>query len=111
MTEASHQMTSNPLPHDGPHKAGSVGRAQGGVSVAILDAQNRWEREGMGRAGGEGGGGRGSAHTTGGGVELGVELGEGRGQMCPPPITQRPLRARHVACSPLPTSAPPHTPT
>ena len=37
MTEASHQMTSNPLPKHGPRKAGSVGRAQGGVSVAILD--------------------------------------------------------------------------
>jgi acyl-CoA synthetase (AMP-forming)/AMP-acid ligase II len=36
MTEASHQMTSNPLPHRGPHKAGSVGLGQG-VEVAILD--------------------------------------------------------------------------
>lgn len=41
MTEASHQMCSNPLPKYGPHKAGTVGRAQGGVSVAILDAHNR----------------------------------------------------------------------
>ncbi|MEW5317020.1 MAG: hypothetical protein WDW38_008353 [Sanguina aurantia] len=40
MTEASHQMTSNPLPKHGPHKAGSVGRAQGGVTVAILDNAN-----------------------------------------------------------------------
>lgn len=38
MTEASHQMTSNPLPHRGPHKAGSVGLGQG-VEVAILDEQ------------------------------------------------------------------------
>ncbi|KAI8470710.1 MAG: hypothetical protein J3K34DRAFT_377006 [Monoraphidium minutum] len=38
MTEASHQMTSNPLPAHGPRKAGSVGRAQGGMRVAILDA-------------------------------------------------------------------------
>ncbi|GBF97305.1 hypothetical protein Rsub_09996 [Raphidocelis subcapitata] len=37
MTEAAHQMTSNPLPARGPRKAGSVGKAQGGVSVAILD--------------------------------------------------------------------------
>lgn len=36
MTEASHQMTSNPLPHRGPHKAGSVGIGQG-VEVVILD--------------------------------------------------------------------------
>ncbi len=26
MTEACHQITSNPLPEDGPRKAGSVGR-------------------------------------------------------------------------------------
>lgn len=37
MTEASHQMTSNPLPTAGPRKPGSVGKAQGGVQVAILD--------------------------------------------------------------------------
>ncbi|EIE20280.1 acetyl-CoA synthetase-like protein [Coccomyxa subellipsoidea C-169] len=41
MTEASHQMTSNPLPKNGPHKAGTVGRAQGSVQVTILDDQNR----------------------------------------------------------------------
>ncbi|KAK9828489.1 hypothetical protein WJX72_000277 [[Myrmecia] bisecta] len=41
MTEASHQMTSNPLPKNGPHKAGTVGQAQGSVKVAILDAQNK----------------------------------------------------------------------
>ncbi|KAI8090285.1 uncharacterized protein B0P05DRAFT_530137 [Gilbertella persicaria] len=38
MTEASHQMTSNPLPHRGPHKPGSVGVGQG-VEVAILDEE------------------------------------------------------------------------
>ena len=37
MTEASHQMTSNPLPKHGPHKPGTVGRAQGSVQVAVLD--------------------------------------------------------------------------
>lgn len=36
MTEAAHQVASNPLPQDGPHKPGSVGRAQG-VDIAILD--------------------------------------------------------------------------
>jgi acyl-CoA synthetase (AMP-forming)/AMP-acid ligase II len=41
MTEASHQMTSNPLPSKGPHKAGTVGRAQGSVRVTILDEQNK----------------------------------------------------------------------
>ena len=41
MTEAAHQMTSNPLPKNGPHKAGTVGRPQGSVRLAILDARNR----------------------------------------------------------------------
>lgn len=38
MTEACHQMTSNPLPEDGPHKAGSVGKAFN-VELLILDAE------------------------------------------------------------------------
>lgn len=33
MTEASHQMTSNPLPKFGTHKPGTVGKAQGTVKV------------------------------------------------------------------------------
>ena len=37
MTEASHQMCSNPLPAHGQHKPGSVGKAQGSIAVAILD--------------------------------------------------------------------------
>ncbi|KAL2269175.1 hypothetical protein VTJ83DRAFT_4021 [Remersonia thermophila] len=36
MTEAAHQMTSNPLPSVGPHKPGTVGVGQG-VEVTILD--------------------------------------------------------------------------
>ncbi|KAI9731787.1 MAG: hypothetical protein M1834_004576 [Cirrosporium novae-zelandiae] len=36
MTEAAHQMTSNPLPHNGKRIPGSVGKGQG-VEVAILD--------------------------------------------------------------------------
>lgn len=40
MTEAAHQMTSNPLPKNGAHKPGTVGRAQG-VEVAILDSNNQ----------------------------------------------------------------------
>lgn len=40
MTEASHQMTSNPLPKYGPHKPGTVGKAQGSVKVAILNDKN-----------------------------------------------------------------------
>jgi len=36
MTEAAHQMTSNPLPHRGKRKPGSVGIGQG-VEVKILD--------------------------------------------------------------------------
>ncbi|ORZ17942.1 hypothetical protein BCR42DRAFT_482199 [Absidia repens] len=38
MTEAAHQMTSNPLPKHGVHKPGSVGLGQG-VEVAILNDQ------------------------------------------------------------------------
>lgn len=33
MTEASHQMTSNPLPKNGAHRPGSVGKPQGSVQV------------------------------------------------------------------------------
>ncbi|KAI3471135.1 hypothetical protein Pfo_027798 [Paulownia fortunei] len=36
MTEATHLMTSNPLPEDGPHKAGSVGKPVG-QEMTILD--------------------------------------------------------------------------
>jgi acyl-CoA synthetase (AMP-forming)/AMP-acid ligase II len=36
MTEAAHQMTSNPLPHVGKRKPGTVGLGQG-VEVAVLD--------------------------------------------------------------------------
>ncbi|KAK1256845.1 4-coumarate--CoA ligase-like 10 [Acorus gramineus] len=36
MTEAAHLMASNPLPEDGPHKAGSVGRPVG-QEMAVLD--------------------------------------------------------------------------
>lgn len=35
MTEASHQMTSNPLPQYGPHKPGSVGKPTG-IELTIL---------------------------------------------------------------------------
>jgi hypothetical protein len=35
MTEASHQMTSNPLPKYGSHKPGTVGKAQGSVKVRL----------------------------------------------------------------------------
>lgn len=40
MTEASHQMTSNPLPHYGPHKPGCVGKPTG-IELAILDDDGR----------------------------------------------------------------------
>ncbi|KAK5091437.1 hypothetical protein LTR05_001620 [Lithohypha guttulata] len=36
MTEAAHQMTSNPLPHKGKRQPGSVGTGQG-VEIKILD--------------------------------------------------------------------------
>ncbi|KAI8377412.1 uncharacterized protein BYT42DRAFT_343638 [Radiomyces spectabilis] len=45
MTEASHQMTSNPLPKYGPHKPGSVGLGQG-VEVVILDEAGNPVEEG-----------------------------------------------------------------
>ncbi|KAH8548314.1 hypothetical protein BGW37DRAFT_431169 [Umbelopsis sp. PMI_123] len=44
MTEASHQMTSNPLP-PAAHKPGSVGLGQG-VEVAILDSNGKPVEEG-----------------------------------------------------------------
>ncbi|CAO1943536.1 unnamed protein product [Urochloa humidicola] len=37
MTEASHLMTSNPLPDDGARRPGSVGRPVGSLQMAILD--------------------------------------------------------------------------
>ncbi|XP_061354273.1 oxalate--CoA ligase [Gastrolobium bilobum] len=40
MTEASHLMASNPLPEDGPHKAGSVGKPVG-QEMAILSETGR----------------------------------------------------------------------
>ena len=48
MTEASHQMTSNPLPKFGDRKPGSVGPGQN-VKVAILDGTNKllpWGKQG-----------------------------------------------------------------
>eukprot|EP00850_Spirogloea_muscicola_P000229 SM000001S04631 [mRNA] locus=s1:1303987:1308811:- [translate_table: standard] len=36
MTEASHQMTANPLPAHGPHKPGTVGKPTG-IELGILD--------------------------------------------------------------------------
>ena len=45
MTEASHQMTSNPLPSRGVHKPGSVGLGQG-VEIVILDEQGNPVEEG-----------------------------------------------------------------
>ncbi|KAF7724551.1 hypothetical protein EC973_000928 [Apophysomyces ossiformis] len=45
MTEAAHQMTSNPLPHRGEHKPGSVGYGHG-VEVVILDDAGREVEEG-----------------------------------------------------------------
>ncbi|KAF3796244.1 Oxalate--CoA ligase [Nymphaea thermarum] len=43
MTEASHLMASNPLPHRGPHKPGSVGRPVG-QEMAILDQNGAIQR-------------------------------------------------------------------
>ena len=40
MTEAAHQMTSNPLPHNGKRQPGSVGIGHG-VEVAILDLEGK----------------------------------------------------------------------
>ncbi|KAI9278832.1 hypothetical protein BDA99DRAFT_493222 [Phascolomyces articulosus] len=45
MTEAAHQMTSNPLPYRGAHKPGSVGIGQG-VEIVILDEQGNPVEEG-----------------------------------------------------------------
>ncbi|KAK6925816.1 AMP-binding enzyme, C-terminal domain [Dillenia turbinata] len=48
MTEATHLMSSNPLPEDGQHKAGSVGRPVG-QEMAILDENG--ERQEAGKKG------------------------------------------------------------
>ena len=40
MTEASHQMTSNPLPSDGPAKPGTVGKPTG-IELRVLDGDGR----------------------------------------------------------------------
>ncbi|KAE9617366.1 hypothetical protein Lal_00034118 [Lupinus albus] len=46
MTEASHLMCSNPLPEDGPHKAGSVGKPVG-QEMVTLDETGRVLEEGV----------------------------------------------------------------
>ncbi|CAK9310970.1 unnamed protein product [Citrullus colocynthis] len=46
MTEASHLMASNPLPEDGVHKAGSVGKPIG-QEMAILDENGVLQPEGV----------------------------------------------------------------
>ena len=46
MTEASHQMASNPLPEDGGHKAGSVGRPVG-QEMSVLDENGDPQKEGV----------------------------------------------------------------
>ncbi|KAK4744937.1 hypothetical protein SAY87_011249 [Trapa incisa] len=45
MTEASHLMASNPLPEDGPHKPGSVGKPVG-QEMVILDENGVVQKEG-----------------------------------------------------------------
>ena len=46
MTEASHQMATNPLPENGPHKPGSVGKPTG-LEMAILDENGVRQGEGV----------------------------------------------------------------
>ncbi|KAK7343688.1 hypothetical protein VNO77_12629 [Canavalia gladiata] len=46
MTEASHLMSSNPLPEDGPHKAGSVGKPVG-QEMTILDEKGEIQKAGV----------------------------------------------------------------
>ncbi|KAF3966541.1 hypothetical protein CMV_009376 [Castanea mollissima] len=46
MTEASHLMASNPLPEDGGHKAGSVGRPVG-QEMSVLDENGVPQKEGV----------------------------------------------------------------
>ncbi|KAJ9164179.1 hypothetical protein P3X46_023785 [Hevea brasiliensis] len=48
MTEATHLMSSNPLPEDGPHKSGSVGKPVG-QEMAILDENG--EAQGANKSG------------------------------------------------------------
>ena len=44
MTEAAHLMASNPLPENGPHKPGSVGKPVG-QEMAILDEKGEEQKE------------------------------------------------------------------
>ena len=46
MTEASHLMASNPLPQDGAHKSGSVGKPVG-QEMGILDESGRVQEAGI----------------------------------------------------------------
>ncbi|KAK7279946.1 hypothetical protein RJT34_25007 [Clitoria ternatea] len=46
MTEATHMMSSNPLPEDGPHRAGSVGKPVG-QEMAILDEKGEVKKDGV----------------------------------------------------------------
>lgn len=86
MSEASHQMTSNPLPKFGPRKPGSVGKAQGSVQVTVLDANNSHVPVGKVRSkGGRLGGGTaarfglGGRFGRGGWAERCMEVGTFRG--------------------------------
>ncbi|KAG9441216.1 hypothetical protein H6P81_017070 [Aristolochia fimbriata] len=47
MTEASHLMASNPLPEDGPHRAGSVGRPVG-QEMTVMDENGNHLPAGVG---------------------------------------------------------------
>ena len=82
MTEASHQMTSNPLPTQGAHKPGSVGRPTG-IELTILNEEGK--ELPRGKVGvsskGEGAGGEGKKEGEG----EGGEGGDGeylRGEVC-----------------------------
>ena len=83
MTEASHQMTSNPLPSQGAHKPGSVGRPTG-IQLTILDEQGRELPRGRVKSKGEGAGGDGEGGEGEGegegvwGGEVGRKIGERR---------------------------------
>lgn len=46
MTEASHQMTSNPLPAHGPNKIGTVGKPTG-IELAILNNDGEIQKPGV----------------------------------------------------------------
>ena len=108
MTEAAHQMTSNPLPKHGEHKPGTVGRAQGsgergwlrvwGAAGCVCGCSfvGGWVGWRVAVVGGQAGGGFGSA------CELRAHHPP---TSAPPPLTPVKLAILDAQCALLPPGA------